>query len=66
LPKAAEYWSYVRECEDWAKRVRDEDDRQVFFAMAKAWAELATKEQGIIKNTPMSRAVGAVAGEAHR
>jgi hypothetical protein len=29
--------------------VPDENDRQIFFVMAKAWAELASKEQAVFK-----------------
>jgi hypothetical protein len=45
MPRASEYWSYVRECEHWATKTADGQDRKIFFDMAKAWAELALKEQ---------------------
>ena len=41
MARAAEYWSYARECEHWATEVYDEQGRKV----SKAWAQLALKEQ---------------------
>lgn len=49
MPRASEYWSYVRECEHRATKTADGEDRKVFFQMAKAWAELALKEHGALK-----------------
>ena len=50
MQRASEYWSFVRECEQWANRIGDEQDRRVFFDMAKAWMELALKEQSAFKS----------------
>jgi hypothetical protein len=50
MPRAAKYWSYVRECEDWAAKVANEQDRKVFYDMAKEWAELALREQSAFKS----------------
>lgn len=47
--KAAEYWSYARECELWAKSAKDERDRINFFEMQKAWAELALQRRSGFK-----------------
>lgn len=56
MPKTADYWSFARECENWAKSVIDERDRIVFFEMAKAWAELALKEQSAFRLAQVPRA----------
>ncbi len=53
MPKSASYWAFARECEHWAKSVIDERDRIVFFEMAKAWAELALKEQSAFRVAPV-------------
>jgi hypothetical protein len=45
MPTAAECWSFARECEAWAAALRQEQDRKIFLEMAKAWVELALKEQ---------------------
>lgn len=45
MARAAEYWSYARECEHWATEIYDEQDRKLFLEMVKAWAQLALKEQ---------------------
>jgi hypothetical protein len=49
VPRAAKYWLYVRECEDWAAKVGDEQDRKIFYDMAKDWVELALKEHSTFK-----------------
>jgi len=45
MARAERYWAYVRECEYWATKMTDDQDRLVFYEMAKAWADLALKEQ---------------------
>ena len=49
MPRASEYWSYACECEHWATKTPDGQDRKIFFDMAKAWVELALKEQSALK-----------------
>ena len=49
MARAAEYWSYARECEHWATDVYDEQDRKVFLELAEAWTKLALKEQGAFR-----------------
>jgi hypothetical protein len=41
----SDFWSYARECELWATKLADEADRRIFYEMAKAWEQLARKEQ---------------------
>ena len=54
MPRAAKYWAYVREGELWAKKTPDEQDRKIFYDMAKDWAELALREQTVLKIDAMS------------
>ena len=49
MPIALEYWSHARECEHWASKTPDGQDRKIFFDMAKARMELALKEQSAFK-----------------
>jgi len=54
MPRASEYWSYVRECEHWATKIANGEDRKIFLQMAKAWAELALKEHSAFKIAPLA------------
>jgi hypothetical protein len=51
MPTAADCCSYARECEAWAARPYDEQDCKIFLEMAKAWVELALKEQSAYRTT---------------
>jgi hypothetical protein len=46
---ASDFWSYARECELWATKLADEADCRIFFEMAKAWEQLARKEQSVYR-----------------
>jgi hypothetical protein len=51
MRRAAEHWSYARECEHWATKTPNGQDRKIFFDMAKTWVELALKEQSVFQTT---------------
>jgi hypothetical protein len=55
MPTAADCWSYARECEAWTARLYDEQDRKIFLEMAKAWVELALKEQSAFRTTSVAK-----------
>jgi len=62
MARAAKYWAYVRECEYWAANMADEQDRLVFYDMAKAWGDLALKEQ-VMSQRAESRSGGLPSSE---
>jgi hypothetical protein len=65
--RASEYWSCARECEHWATKIADGQDRKIFFDMAKVWVELALKEQSAFKIDRATRtiAIGALLQATH-
>ena len=55
MPTAADCWAYARECQAWAARLYDEQDRKIFLEMAKALVELALKEQSAFRTTSSAK-----------
>jgi hypothetical protein len=35
------YWQYARECARWARETNQDDDRELFERMSKAWVHIA-------------------------
>jgi hypothetical protein len=35
------YWQYARECARWARETKQDDDRELFERMSKAWVHIA-------------------------
>jgi hypothetical protein len=57
MARAEQYWAYARECEYRAADMDDEQDRLVLYDMARAWADLALKEQATSQRMSQSPAL---------
>ena len=38
------YWQYARGCARWARETKQDDDRELFERMSKAWVHIAQSE----------------------
>ena len=41
MGSSQKYWQYARECARWARETKQEDDRELFERMSKAWVKVA-------------------------
>jgi hypothetical protein len=43
------YWQYARDCARWAHETKQEDDRELFERMSKAWVKVALADDDVIR-----------------
>jgi hypothetical protein len=48
MPDLNEYRQYARECVRWAAEAKDQEDRETFLEMARAWTRVALAEHDVI------------------
>jgi hypothetical protein len=49
MGSSQKYWQYARECARWARETKQEDDRDLFERMSKAWVKVALADDDVIR-----------------
>ena len=49
MGSSQKYWQYARECARWARETKQEDDRELFERMSKAWVKVALADDDVAR-----------------